>query len=223
MVQIKRKKKSFTLIELLVVIAIIAILAAMLLPGLQAAREKARSIDCMSNLKQIGMSTLIYANDYNGWIFGDFMINPNPPPTYITWHQLLVALGYLPAPTAGEAYATICKNFYPYQFLQYGMGYGMRVRVPWGDGWISNNPIRLGRSGVSSNFILFGDSVVADHNPPYQSYYIYPSPSEATSYGDYQRVLHLRHVGRANICFADGSVRSCNQNDLAEYGFEGVE
>ena len=56
-------KKHFTLIELLVVIAIIAILAAMLLPALSAARESARSSNCVSKLKQIGSAELMYAND----------------------------------------------------------------------------------------------------------------------------------------------------------------
>ena len=60
--------KSFTLIELLVVIAIIAILAAILMPALSQAREKAKSSSCVGNLKQCSTAMLMYADDYNDTI-----------------------------------------------------------------------------------------------------------------------------------------------------------
>ncbi|MBI4024184.1 MAG: prepilin-type N-terminal cleavage/methylation domain-containing protein [Verrucomicrobia bacterium] len=69
---------SFTLIELLVVIAIISILAALLMPALKSAQERARQIKCVSNLRQIGQAFFLYANDNDGYW-------PPPSPAFFGW------------------------------------------------------------------------------------------------------------------------------------------
>jgi prepilin-type N-terminal cleavage/methylation domain-containing protein/prepilin-type processing-associated H-X9-DG protein len=79
--------KAFTLIELLVVIAIIAILAAILFPVFAQAREKARAVSCLSNMKQITLAELMYVQDYDERFSGSYNATPNNVRTY--YPQLL--------------------------------------------------------------------------------------------------------------------------------------
>lgn len=78
-------KKSFTLIELLVVIAIIAILAGMLLPALNKARQIAYNSQCLNTQKQMGMMLTMYASDNKGWSLGCYKIYPSSSSVSSDW------------------------------------------------------------------------------------------------------------------------------------------
>ena len=83
-------RRGFTLIELLVVIAIIAILAAILFPVFARAREKARQASCLSNLKQLGLGLMMYAQDYDERLPGTYTMVPPGPWPLVFWPQIIL-------------------------------------------------------------------------------------------------------------------------------------
>src|SRR5437764_6883631 len=128
-----RRHRAFTLIELLVVIAIIAILAAILFPVFAQAREKARSTACLSNLKQIGMATRMYSQDYDEVLVPNYLYTVHPAAgtlktgtPYLLWFEDLLQ------PYVKNSNVFVCPDWsdlytYGRDSLPVGVGAGLRT------------------------------------------------------------------------------------------------
>jgi prepilin-type N-terminal cleavage/methylation domain-containing protein/prepilin-type processing-associated H-X9-DG protein len=173
----KKHRNAFTLIELLVVIAIIAILAAILFPVFAQAREKARMISCLSNMRQLGLALRMYNQDYDeAFPLVRFvgLDGTDPNAEVITWRN--VVLPYIkntgiyqcPSNSAsrlndGDGWQTAPNKKMP-------RGYGMNASdVTWvpkdwddGSGWIDFSPLTDARITRPADYIMIGENVSAD-------------------------------------------------------------
>lgn len=119
-----QRKSGFTLIELLVVIAIIAILAAMLLPALNSAREKGRAAHCTGNLKQLAQAWNFYTDDSEGWCPGGFYggtLNKFYPQSH--WQLQFKSNGYI------NENVTRCPSSKYWAFSSNQQNYGVAISV----------------------------------------------------------------------------------------------
>ena len=215
-------RTGFTLIELLVVIAIIAILAAILFPVFAKAREKARQSSCLSNVKQLTLGFMMYAQDYDEYIRTAYLPNPVHH-TYWTWY-----FGVRPYVMNNQIYQ--CPNG-AFDLTTYGLYFPdlnyptERLMVSYGMNYqylgYSSARYTLAEIKRPSECILIGDSgphlntartgASAEHTQYINCVSPEPPPEFPNSPFIESHSVYLRHNDTANVGFVDGHAKAVNR------------